>query len=223
MAGVRVDFEAEPSATIRDCKKKISDKNDSIPFESLGLIINGSRPKNSDTLESLGIADGATFHVVRQLKSMHSLNETHAEQQAAAAAAAAAAPSAAPTPQQTTTLPSISTTRAPAPAPTPQPAPSPQRGIVMSTQVPVGALPGQQIQVRTADGRVLRVVVPPGCYPGSSFQFQVPPPQQQRMVLTCPGGAGPGARIQVSVPGGRIVTVQVPQGVYPGMQFQILV
>ena len=100
----------------------------------------------------------------------------------------------------------------------------------MSAVVPPGVAPGQQLQLRIADGRVVNVVVPPGVGAGQSFQFRVPaaapPPMQQQprqtMVVVCPPGAQAGSMIQVRA-GNRLVTVQVPVGVGPGQQFQMTV
>ena len=51
--------------------------------------------------------------------------------------------------------------------------PNPSSGVVMEVACPAGTMPGQQIEVQTNRGR-MRVVVPPGVYPGQKFRFRVP-------------------------------------------------
>jgi hypothetical protein len=39
--------------------------------------------------------------------------------------------------------------------------------------VPAGAQPGQQIQIKAPDGRIIAVNIPAGMQPGSQFQVKV--------------------------------------------------
>jgi hypothetical protein len=200
MSGVKVDFEVDSGAvTIEEVKRKIFAQSDSIPVEAMGLIIaGGKRPGNSATLDELGIKEGATFHVVRSLKSMASLETTHEELQREKAAANQQAPAPAATREGGRATSNSTTTSTTTSLPQLQQQQPQQQPQLTSVVVPAGVSPGQLLQVRTVDGRMMRVAVPAGHYPGMTFQFQVPAPpvpqpqQQQRLLVTCPGTASAG-------------------------------
>lgn len=236
MSGVTADIEVDTlSVTVEEVKKMIYAKNDSIPVESMGLILGGKRLNDEQTLSDVGLSEGGIVHIVRRLKSMNALQAAHVEmQQKKETLQPAQAQSSKPvvqgmlvsSPQAgvgavvssphpgTTSVVSKCVAPAPVPAPvlTPAPvlAPAPVRApahtytahtaappTMMSVVVPAGGYPGQRLQVRTGDGRLITVVVPLGCTAGHTFQFQVPAMQRRRLLVTCPRHAQQGGLMQV--------------------------
>ena len=50
---------------------------------------------------------------------------------------------------------------------------SPETGAAPAVDVPAGAQPGQQIQIKAPDGRVVAVTIPEGMQPGTQFQVKI--------------------------------------------------
>jgi hypothetical protein len=43
----------------------------------------------------------------------------------------------------------------------------------LNITVPAGTQPGQQIQIKAPDGRIVAVTIPEGMQPGSQFQVKI--------------------------------------------------
>ncbi|KAA6370511.1 MAG: putative ubiquitin family protein, partial [Streblomastix strix] len=65
VTGKVYSVEAEPTSTIRELKVKIDESGASIPPQEQKLVFNGRITKDDNTLESYGIEDGCSIHLVR--------------------------------------------------------------------------------------------------------------------------------------------------------------
>ena len=82
-------------------------------------------------------------------------------------------PVAPPQPEMPPPAPPQQPEQPPAAVPEQPPVAPPVQETLLNITVPAGAQPGQQIQIKAPDGRVVAVTVPDGMQPGSQFQVKI--------------------------------------------------
>lgn len=94
----------------------------------------------------------------------------------------------------------------------------------MIVTVPEGATPGQLIQFRAEDGRMMQVPVPEGAEPGSEFKVQLSALGQQGQVvsLKVPETWKHGELVHFTAPNGTTMRVAVPEDKGAGDEFQVM-